>query len=62
MDTVLSKSCRKLLCFYFSTQGLNAAPFLRSAPHPFGGVAQEELRGSGGFEQQWPVGMWVCLL
>lgn len=37
-------------------QGLNAAPLLRATPHPLGTMAQEELRGSGGFEQQWPVG------
>jgi hypothetical protein len=29
---------------------------LRATPHPLSTMAQEELRGSGGFEQQWPVG------
>lgn len=38
--------------------GLNAAPLLRATPHPLGTMAQEELRGSGGFEQQWPVGCY----
>lgn len=38
--------------------GLNAAPLLRATPHPLSTMAQEELRGSGGFEQQWPVGCY----
>ena len=40
-----------------AAEGLNAAPLLLAAPHPLGLVARDELRGSGGFEAQWPTGV-----
>ncbi|CAK9007145.1 unnamed protein product [Durusdinium trenchii] len=48
--------CKELIGFVLA--GLNAAPLLLAAPHPLGLVARDELRGSGGFEAQWPTGWY----
>lgn len=47
-------NCKQLLGLVLSA--LNVAPLLRAAPHPLGPLAQDALRGSGGFEAKWRVG------